>query len=265
LRGRVDAGAEFKDIPSSFPAGSMFRFAALLFVTFCLPLAVIADECPSADMILATTPSAPYSVRAIEQYQSAMANMPDSADMVLLGDSILGGWPRADYERDFPGKQVFNFSVGNDRVQNVLWRLQSGTLAEISPREVVVLIGTNNLGNTKPCAVIAGFRDILAKVDQLWPAASLSVFGILPRGHDFNDYDKDRLEINAAIRQMAADGGSRFLDVDDRISCGLYGKVSDPFPFNILPWRGPPRCNSYKDDELHIVDLGYQRLSEALR
>lgn len=76
-------------------------------------------------------------------------------DVVMLGDSILHYWagePKAPIIRSeaswkalFDGKTSANLGFGWDRVENVLWRVNNRELAELKPKTVVLLIGTNNL------------------------------------------------------------------------------------------------------------------------
>src|SRR5262245_11297894 len=75
-------------------------------------------------------------------------------DVLFLGDSITDAWGgeghnakaagAATFEKEFLPLKAANFGIGGDRTQHVLWRLQNGELEGISPKVVMLMIGTNN-------------------------------------------------------------------------------------------------------------------------
>jgi GDSL-like Lipase/Acylhydrolase family len=71
-------------------------------------------------------------------------------DVLFLGDSITRRWTDSpgEWKRWFGSFRAANFGVGADCVENLLWRTQNGELEGISPRVIVVLIGTNNIDYT---------------------------------------------------------------------------------------------------------------------
>ena len=86
-------------------------------------------------------------------------------EIVLIGNSITlfwGGFPKLKYndgsdrkpngpgawESVFGKFRVLNLGFGWDRTQNVLWRFQNGELDGLSPRYVIIHIGTNNTSET---------------------------------------------------------------------------------------------------------------------
>src|SRR6516164_466295 len=77
-------------------------------------------------------------------------------DVYFVGDSITRRWGATDYpdflanwKRNFHGWNAANFGWGGDTVQNILWRLENGELAENThPRIFVLMAGTNNLAST---------------------------------------------------------------------------------------------------------------------
>lgn len=68
----------------------------------------------------------------------------DKGAVVFLGDSITQGWN--DLAAAFPDLHVANRGIGGDTTRGVLFRLKEDVL-ELKPAAVVLLIGTNDLGN----------------------------------------------------------------------------------------------------------------------
>jgi len=50
------------------------------------------------------------------------------------------------WERVFAQMHSLNFGIGGDRVEHVLWRAENGELEGLSPKVIVLLVGTNNHG-----------------------------------------------------------------------------------------------------------------------
>src|SRR6516162_11881904 len=78
-------------------------------------------------------------------------------DIYFVGDSITRRWGATDYPEflanwntNFFGWNAADFGWGADTIQNILWRLQNGELDGIHPKVIVLLAGTNNVGNTPP-------------------------------------------------------------------------------------------------------------------
>src|SRR5712671_4805599 len=75
-------------------------------------------------------------------------------DIYFEGDSITRRWGATDYpdllanwKQNFFGWNAADFGWGADRIQNILWRLESGELEGVNPKVVVLLAGTNNVGD----------------------------------------------------------------------------------------------------------------------
>ena len=79
-------------------------------------------------------------------------------DIYFEGDSIARRWGATDYpellanwKQNFFGWNAADFGWGADLTQNILWRLDNGELDGVNPKIVVLLAGTNNVGNAAPC------------------------------------------------------------------------------------------------------------------
>jgi len=156
-------------------------------------------------------------------------------DIVTLGDSIThfwGGEPisarrvGADvWDRLFAGRRVVNLGYGWDRTENVLWRLRHGEFEGVTPRLVVLMIGTNNLQTNSTDEVAAGVEAICAEIHGRSPGTRILLLAIFPRGAK---PDETRAKVSAVNAQLAAlngrhgvtylDIGARFLSADGTIA-----------------------------------------------
>ena len=175
------------------------------------------------------------------------------ARVVLLGDSITDGWAgggKAAWDRVLAPLGTLNFGIGGDEVQHVLWRVNSGELDGIAPKVVVVLIGTNNIGNVghKAPEVARGVELLLEAVRQKLPAAKVLLHAVFPRAEKPDA--AFRLEIAELNRRIAplADGRTVFwLDMTGRFVApdGRIDKQTMP-------------------DFLHLSAASYERWADVL-
>jgi beta-glucosidase len=154
-------------------------------------------------------------------------------DLLLIGDSIFGRWPARLTRAAFPGRVVFNIGVDGDRTGNVLWRLAHGDLPpRMSPRDIVLLIGTNNMGSNgadeTPMVIAGGIAAIVGVLAARFPPSRIVVMGILPRGPRDDIRRPILARANALIAACAdgdairfVDAGEKFLAPDGTIPRGL--------------------------------------------
>ena len=167
-------------------------------------------------------------------------------DILFLGDSITDGWHwdtggRRIWEKTFTPRHAANFGIGYDRIQNVLWRVENGELEGISPKVVVLLIGTNNSGNeddgkprnTTP-EIIAGISNLAHQIEVRLPRTKIILFGVFPRGEK-NDPIREQVKaVNAGMAKLAnerikfMDIGEKFLAADGTLPRGLFPDLLHP-------------------------------------
>jgi lysophospholipase L1-like esterase len=185
-------------------------------------------------------------------------------DVYFEGDSITRRWGATDYpqllenwRKNFFGWNAADFGWGADRVENILWRLHHGELDGVNPKAIVLLAGTNNVGNALPqegidaaaSNVADGIAAVLRVLREKAPDAVVILMGIFPR----NDSMAVMPEIDAINRKLAkmADGVRiRYLNINDKLadSTGkLYEGMMNP------------------DDKLHPAVNGYQVWADALK
>lgn len=242
----------------------------LVFLAFLLSgiSAAQAENCNRFAVTITTTPVLYQWTSALEKAEGLLDRPPHQADTVLLGDSLLAFWPTDLADTQFGKGRVWNFAVGGSRTQHILWQLDRlSSAAAIKPREVIVLIGTNNLSDEKlpACAITEGIKTVIARTRETWPGATLHVMGIPPRGSDFHFRDKDRKAINDTVRHwMATQPGMHYFEVDDLVmTCGQYAGVTVASAGNTALTGS--RCENYADDFGHFRRPGYDVIFQALR
>jgi lysophospholipase L1-like esterase len=239
-----------------------FLLSLLLILT---AMRATAGTCDALSVAITTTPVLYQWPSGLDKATRLLQSPPDTADIVLVGDSLLAFWPKDLAERQFGPGRVWNFAVGGSRTQHLLWQLDRLDAPHLAPREVVVLIGTNNLTDeTLPaCAIVAGIEAVAERVRSRWPGAVIHIMGIPPRGSDFHFRDADRKRINAAVRLWSRERAAmRYFEVDDlRFTCGRY--AAPPAPQEVAATGS--RCVNYADDFGHFRRPGYGEIYSALR
>ena len=178
-------------------------------------------------------------------------------DVYFEGDSITRRWGATDYpqllenwKQNFFGWNAADFGWGADRVENILWRLQNGELDGISPKVIVLLAGTNNVGGRAPAEdVIRGLQAVVHVMQSKAPDAVIILMGIFPR-NDNMDYMPVIDRINAGLAAMADGQKIRYLNINDKLA-GPDGHL----------FEGMMNAR----DKLHPDLKGYQVWADALK
>lgn len=126
---------------------------------------------------------------AVKEYNAA--HHPEYA---VIGDSIThhwGGEPslgsqkrgQQAWEAVFGKHAATNMGFGFDYIDNAYYRIADGELAGISPRVIILLLGTNNLGHRHdtPQACAANMKALVALLRKKAPASKILILGVLPR------------------------------------------------------------------------------------
>ena len=104
--------------------------------------------------------------------------------VLFLGDSITEGWAKAPHIWDhYYGQfQPANFGIGGDLTQHVIWRIENGELDGISPKVVVLMLGTNNSAAHTAEQIAAADRKIVQMIRARLPQTRVLLLAIFPRG-----------------------------------------------------------------------------------
>jgi beta-glucosidase len=151
-------------------------------------------------------------------------------DIVLIGDSITQQGERTPAFAYYFGKRkTLNIGFSGDKTQNVLWRLQHGEIDGLKPKLVVLMIGTNNCGGSKPNEILEGIRSILAEIRQRVPAAKVLLLSIFPRAPG-TPFETGKL-VNQQLPSLAdglhiehVDMNNTFLEKNGDMKKGLFVK-----------------------------------------
>ena len=141
--------------------------------------------------------------------------------VVFLGDSITQGWLTTGFrhwQKTFSDYQPLNLGIGGDEIQHLHWRLLNGEGDDSHPDVVVLLVGTNNIGNAGHSAeqVIELFEPLLDCIGQKWPSAAKLVHTIFPRdANPGTPFRKSIADVNAAIHSWATSGRFSVLDMTE--------------------------------------------------
>jgi lysophospholipase L1-like esterase len=185
-------------------------------------------------------------------------------DVYFEGDSITRRWGATDYpqllenwKQNFFGWNAADFGWGADRVENILWRLENGEIDGIGPKAIVLLAGTNNVGNKVPATgaesvvedVTNGLQAVVRVMQSKAPDAVIVLIGIFPR-NDNMDVIPEIDGINANLAHLADGRRIRYLNINRQLADGA-GKLRE----------GMMNAN----DQLHPTVQGYQLWADALR
>jgi lysophospholipase L1-like esterase len=185
-------------------------------------------------------------------------------DVYFEGDSIARRWGATDYpdflenwKKNFFGWNAADFGWGADRVENILWRLENGELDGINPKVIVLLAGTNNVGNRLPpegieaaaANITKGLAAVIRLMQSKAPNAVIILTAIFPR-NDNMDVMPEIDSINTAFAKIADGHRVRYLNINNKLA-DPDGKLFD----GVLNER----------DKLHPTLRGYQVWADALK
>jgi lysophospholipase L1-like esterase len=191
--------------------------------------------------------------------------------LLFVGDSITQNYERTDadpsrnflplWDEMFAPRGAMNLGFDSDRTYNVLWRLRDGEVDGITPKNVVLLIGTNNFFPTRlePGGETAEqvATGVLAVVDELHvriPGARVLVLSILPTGYG-PEREAKTDAVNRAVRAGVAKlSYARYLDVSGLFLDGT--RLRDELFYDVR--ETPPL------PALHPTQDGQRMMAEAV-
>ena len=180
-------------------------------------------------------------------------------EVIFLGDSITDAWGGEGHNEKSNGGEIFekefkplktaNFGIRGARTQHILWGLQHGVLEGIHPRIVMLMIGTNNIGDNTAQEIADDITAIVKEIHKSSPATKILLLGIFPRGEKPAPV-RDKIKgVNVIISRLD-DGGKtvKYLDISDMF-VQPDGTISRQIMF----------------DYLHLTPKGYQTWGDAVK
>lgn len=168
-------------------------------------------------------------------------------DVLFLGDSITEGWKyhgKKLWEKEYAPRKAANFGISGDSTQHVLWRLRNGELDGITPRAVVLMIGTNNMGSHSADQIAGGVEAIVKELRAKLPKVKILLLAIFPRGEKPGEIREKIAKTNEKIRNL----GDVWIDLTERF-VGDGGVISK----DVMP------------DFLHLSAKGYEIWADGIR
>ena len=166
-------------------------------------------------------------------------------DVVFLGDSITDRWSSVGEEswRKLARYKPVDFGVEGDCTENLLWRVEHGELDAISPKVVVLLIGSNNVfyfADEMPEWTANGVEKIVTLIQKRSPATKVLLLGIFPRDERESRVRRTITAVNEKIRLLDNGAHVHFVDIGDQFLDG-----NGDIPDDIMP------------DKVHLSAKGY--------
>jgi lysophospholipase L1-like esterase len=203
----------------------------------------------------AGTQAEPRDARWVKRHEGFVADARKGGiDLLLLGDSITDAWrgQKALWAERFEPLKAANFGISGDCTQHLLWRLRNGELDGITPKAVMLLIGTNNIGWNKQdeASTVAGITAVVNEIRSKSAATKILLLAIFPRGATSADPFRAQIrKINEEIAKLD-DGGKtvRYLDLGAK-----FLAEDGSLPKDLMP------------DALHLSEKGYRIWADAVK
>jgi lysophospholipase L1-like esterase len=166
----------------------------------------------------------------------------DQDAIVFVGDSITEGW--STLEKDFAelGVKVANRGIGGDTTPNLIHRLKDDVLS-LHPRALVILIGTNDLGeHTSPEQIASNLKELHKRIRAAYPTIPIAWCTVMPRAASDTFPERIR-DLNSRIAALVASDPNTTL-------CDTFTPLALP--------DGSSKPEAYVPDRLHLNPNGYK-------
>ena len=161
-------------------------------------------------------------------------------DVAFIGDSLTDGY---DLKMYYPEMKVINRGIGGDTTHGVLARLDT-SIIEPAPRVVVMMIGTNNLGD-----MFTDYEEILIKLKSELPDTKVVILSIPPSCGDYASRNGQIAINNVKIKSLAEKYDYTYVDV-----------FTPLFDFERNELRA-----EYTTDGIHFTPLGYEVITAEVK
>jgi len=227
------------------------------FVLFALGLVTAGSAHASADDANSATVPEARDGAAGEMHEGFLRRTKEGpVDLLFLGDSITQGWINRDgegkgagqvWDRYYGARRAAEYGIGGDRTQHVLWRLDHGEVDGLTPKAVVLMIGTNNIRDNTPAEIAEGITAVVAKLRDKLPGSKVLLLAVFPRSERPNAL-RDRVRaVNERIAKLDDGKSVKYLDIGPK-----FLNPDGTIPHDLMP------------DALHLSRKGYALWADAI-
>lgn len=171
--------------------------------------------------------------------------------LVFVGDSITDAWRGGEQNKLFKerwGKyNPLNLGISGDKTEHVLWRLEHGELDGLEKRTklVVMMIGTNNLGNrpqASPEDTAQGVECLVKTIREKLPEAKVLLLGVFPRGKEPSNPFRAMIKtVNDRISKLDDGQHVKYLDIGKS-----FLDDQGTLPADVMPDQLHPNAKGYR-------------------
>ncbi len=144
---------------------------------------------------------------------------------VLAGDSITELYNHTELFEEYSkltGTSVYNRGISGDTSDRLLERFESNIL-NIEPKNIVMLIGTNDLGLGADIEYIKeNIKKIILLTKQKLPEINFVLIGVFPINNKISNQgkrkNKDINALNALLKNLASDLKIKFVNLNEKLS-----------------------------------------------
>ena len=188
----------------------------------------------------------------------------ETVDILMVGDSITDFWDRSGnyglevYQKYFSNanRKTVNIGVSGDITDQTMQRLANPMLNTISPKMIMLMIGTNNMDRgpeTTARYTVEGIREILAALRVKFPEAKILLLAVFPRSQPETGPvpgKQYRVRIDAINAQLPALADGKFIFFKNLN--GIFLNEDGTLKTELMP------------DQLHPNTAGYYLWAEAV-
>jgi lysophospholipase L1-like esterase len=175
-------------------------------------------------------------------------------DLLLHGDSITDWWVQGDankavFEKYFGNIKTANFAVAGDTTQGLLWGLKNGEGEGFSPKAIMLMIGTNNMGSNTAPEIAEGVGAVVMEMRKDFPNAKILLLAIFPRSVPGDPVREKIAETNKIISKLDDQQHVFYMDIGQKF----------------LDDKGVFLPDTFRTDNLHPVAGGYDIWGAAVK
>lgn len=187
-------------------------------------------------------PASYYTKKSIFDEQENNSNA-----IVFLGDSLTDNY---DWCEAFKNVDIQNRGISSDTTDGVLNRLD--TIINEKPKEIFIMIGTNDLGNGKSVEyIVENYKTILGKINLGCPETKIFIQGVLPTNKTMTgngmSSNNNIIDLNNILRKLENDN-IKFINLHDSF-------LDDKNELN----------EDYTYDGVHLNGKGYEIWTDSIK